>query len=129
MTKLLQYSSLTCENEQKKKKKKKKRGSKEKKLTESKNGDFFSVRRSDFSLKIWAIRPSVVFRTRRKAALRGEGFAWISDLRTLDKLLKSDTHAKPSPHRAAFLLVPKTVDGRGFSLLGFYFLFKYFTNV
>ena len=41
---------------------------------------FFSVRRSDFSLKIQAIRPSVVFGTRRKAALRGEGFAWVPDL-------------------------------------------------
>ena len=41
---------------------------------------FFSVRRSDFSLKIRAIRPSAVFGTRRKAALRGEGFAWVPDL-------------------------------------------------
>ena len=59
-----------------------------KKLTESKNGDFFSVRRSDFSLKIRAIRPSAVFGTRRKAALRGEGFVWVPDLRSLDKLLE-----------------------------------------
>ena len=35
------------------------------------NGDFFSVRRSGFSLKYRAIRPSVVFGTRRKAVLRG----------------------------------------------------------
>ena len=57
-------------------------------MTESKNGDFFSVRRSDFSLKIQAIRPSAVFGTRRKAALRGEGFAWVPDLRSLDKLFE-----------------------------------------
>ena len=36
--------------------------------------EVFGVRRSDFSLKIRAIRPSAVFGTRRKAALRGEGF-------------------------------------------------------
>ena len=48
----------------------------------------FSVRRSDFSLKIQAIRPSAVFGTRRKAALREEGFAWVPDLRSLDKLLE-----------------------------------------
>ena len=35
---------------------------------------------SDFSLEIRAIRPSVVFWTRRKAALRGEGFVWVPDL-------------------------------------------------
>ena len=34
------------------------------------------------------IRPSAVFGTRRKAALRGEGFAWVPDLRSLDKLLE-----------------------------------------
>ena len=41
---------------------------------------FFSVRRSDFFLQIRAIRPSAVFGTIRKAALRGEGFAWVPDL-------------------------------------------------
>ena len=46
------------------------------------------MRRSDFSLKIRAIRLSAVFGTRRKAALRGEGFAWVLDLRSLDKLLE-----------------------------------------
>ena len=30
--------------------------------------------------KIRAIRPSAVFGTRTKAALRGEGFAWVPDL-------------------------------------------------
>ena len=41
---------------------------------------------SSFSLESWEIRPSVVFGTRRKAALREEGFAWAPDLRSLDKL-------------------------------------------
>ena len=48
----------------------------------------FSMRRSDFSLKIQAIRLSAVFGTRRKAALRGEGFAWVPDLKSLDKNLE-----------------------------------------
>ena len=34
------------------------------------------------------IRPSAVFGARRKAALRGNGFALVSDLRSLDKLLE-----------------------------------------
>ena len=46
----------------------------------------FSVRRSDFSLKIRAIRPSAVFGTKRKAALREEGFAWVPDLGSFLKL-------------------------------------------
>ena len=46
----------------------------------------FRVRRLDFSLEYRAIRPSTVFETRRKAALRGEAYAWVSDLRSLDKL-------------------------------------------
>ena len=44
------------------------------------------MRRSDFSLKIRAIRPPAVFGTRREAALRGEGFAWVSDLGSFLKL-------------------------------------------
>ena len=48
----------------------------------------FLVRESSFSLEIQAIRPSVVFGTRRKAALRGEGFAWVPDLRSFLKLRK-----------------------------------------
>ena len=48
----------------------------------------FSVRRSDFSLKIWAIRSSAVFGTRRKAALRREGFVWVPDLGSFLKLLE-----------------------------------------
>ena len=43
---------------------------------------------STFSLEIRAIRPSAVFGTRRKAALRGEGFAWVPDLGSFLKLLK-----------------------------------------
>ena len=53
-------------------------------------GDFvcFIERVSNFSLEIHAIRPSSVFGTKREAALRGEGFAWVPDLRSLDKLLE-----------------------------------------
>ena len=46
----------------------------------------FRVRRCTFSLKYRAIRPSTVFRTRRKAALHGETYAWAPDLRIFDKL-------------------------------------------
>ena len=48
----------------------------------------FRERTSDFSLKYRAIRPSAVVGTRREAALRGESFAWVPDLRSLDKLLE-----------------------------------------
>ena len=48
----------------------------------------FRERRTSFSLEIWAIRPSAVFGTRRKAAPHEEGFAWVPDLRSLDKLLE-----------------------------------------
>ena len=41
---------------------------------------------SDFSLEIRAIRLSAVFGTRRKTALRGEGFAWVPDLGSFLKL-------------------------------------------
>ena len=47
---------------------------------------FFSERESSFSLEIRAIRPFAVFGARRKADLRSEGFAWVPDLRSLDKL-------------------------------------------
>ena len=46
----------------------------------------FRERTSDFSLKYRAIRPSAVIGTRREAALRGEGFAWVPDLRSFDKI-------------------------------------------
>ena len=41
---------------------------------------------SSFSLGFRAIQPSEFVGTRRKAALRREGFAWIPDLRSFDKL-------------------------------------------
>ena len=47
---------------------------------------FFRVRRLDFSLESWEIRPSAVVGTRREAALRGEGFAWVPDLGSFLKL-------------------------------------------
>ena len=40
---------------------------------------------TSFSLEIRAIRPSEFFRTRSKATLRGEGFAWVLDLGSLLK--------------------------------------------
>ena len=42
--------------------------------------------REHISLKIRAIRPSVVFGTKRRTALRGEGFAWLPDLGSFLKL-------------------------------------------
>ena len=50
----------------------------------SKSG--FRERVSDFSLSFRQIRPSAVFGTRRKAALRRAGYAWTLDLRSFDKL-------------------------------------------
>ena len=44
------------------------------------NGDFFREMMSSFSLEIRVIRSSAVFGTRRRTALRGEGFAWVPDL-------------------------------------------------
>ena len=44
------------------------------------------MRECCFSLEYPAIRPSTVFGTRRKAALRGEGFAWVPDLGCFLKL-------------------------------------------
>ena len=46
----------------------------------------FRERTSDFSLKYRAIRSSAIIGTRRETALRGEGFAWVLDLRSFDKL-------------------------------------------
>ena len=46
----------------------------------------FRERGTSFSLEIRAIGPSAVFGTRRKAALRGAGYAWTPDLRSFDKL-------------------------------------------
>ena len=41
---------------------------------------------SDFSLDLQQIRLSAVFGIRRKATLRGEGFAWVPDLGSFLKL-------------------------------------------
>ena len=49
---------------------------------------FSRERVSSFSLSFPAIRHLAVFGIRRKAALRGEGFAWVPHLRSLDKLLE-----------------------------------------
>ena len=46
----------------------------------------FRERTSCSSLEIREIRPSTAFGIRRKDALRGKGFAWVPDLRSLDKL-------------------------------------------
>ena len=46
----------------------------------------FRERMIFFSLKIRAIRLSVVFGIRRKAVLRRAGYAWTPDLRSFDKL-------------------------------------------
>ena len=43
---------------------------------------------SSFSLEYRAIQPSAIFRTRRKAALREEIYAWVPDLRGFGKLRK-----------------------------------------
>ena len=67
----------------------------------------FRVRRLDFSVEIRAIRPSAVFETRRRVALRGKGFAWVPDLRSFLKLREVEV----SPY------------------LGFIPSFKYFANV
>ena len=40
----------------------------------------------DFSLDLREIRPSAVFRTRRRTALRGEGFVWVPDFGSFLKL-------------------------------------------
>ena len=46
----------------------------------------FRERIPDFSLHLRAIRPSAVVGTRREAALRGEGFVWVPNLRSFEKL-------------------------------------------
>ena len=48
----------------------------------------FRERECNFSLDLREIRSSAVFGTRRKAALRGEGFAWVSDLGSFLNLLE-----------------------------------------
>ena len=41
---------------------------------------------SYFSIDLRVIRPSAVFGTRRRTALRGEGFSWVPDLGSFLKL-------------------------------------------
>ena len=68
-------------------------------------GDFRE--REHFSLEIHAIQPLAVFGTRRRTALRGEGFVWVPDLGSFFKLLEVGV----SPY---FRFIPS---------------FKYFANV
>ena len=53
-------------------------------------GDILGFRESvsSFSRSFCEIRPSATFGTRRKAALREKGFAWVPDLRSFLKLLE-----------------------------------------
>ena len=46
----------------------------------------FRERVSSFSLSFYAIRPSAVFGTRKRTALRGKGFALVLDLGSFLKL-------------------------------------------
>ena len=48
----------------------------------------FSERVSSFSLGLRTIRPSKVFRARRKVALSGQAYAWNPVLRSFDKIYK-----------------------------------------
>ena len=65
----------------------------------------FREKVSVFSLDLRQIRLSAVFGTRKRTALRREGFAWVPDLGSFFKLLEVGV----SPY------------------LGFYALFKCFT--
>ena len=67
----------------------------------------FRERECNFSLDLREIRPSAVFGTRRRTALRGEGFMWVPDLGSFLKLREVGV----SPY------------------LGFIPSFKYFANV
>ena len=46
----------------------------------------FSLRERDFSLNLWAIRPSKFVGTRRKVVLREEAYVWTPVLRSFVKL-------------------------------------------
>ena len=50
------------------------------------NGVEFRVRISNFCLEIRAIQLSAIFGTRRRTALRKEGFTWVPDLGSFLKL-------------------------------------------
>ena len=64
------------------------------KTWEAKKGDpvaeisSFRERVSSFSLSFCTIRPLALFEARRKVALRGKGYAWVPNLRSLDKILE-----------------------------------------
>ena len=77
---------LICHNS-KSQKREIKRGGDAVAVGKNENGGF-RERVSYFSLEIWAIRPSTVFGTRRRTALRGEGFAWVPNLGSFFKLLE-----------------------------------------
>ena len=49
-------------------------------------GFVFRERVCDFFLRSWAIGRSDFVGTRRKAVLRSEGFAWVTVIRSFDKL-------------------------------------------
>ena len=59
-----------------------------KKKRSSSFGSHFLERECLPSLSFCAVQPLAVFGARRKTALRREGFAWVPDLRSLDKLLE-----------------------------------------
>ena len=78
-----------------------------------------SERESSFSLEIRAIRSSVVFGTRRRTALRGEGFAWIPELGSFLKLREVGV----SPYlgfilRLSTMLMFRLVEALNGSLIG-----------
>ena len=56
---------------------------------------------SDFSLDLRQIRPSAVFGTKRRTALRGESFAGVLDLGSFFKLLKVEI----SPYLSFILIL------------------------
>ena len=66
-------------------KKRPKRGKGERTLQEVRYFGF-RERECNFSLKYREIRPSAVFGTRRRTALRGDGFAWVPDFGSFLKL-------------------------------------------
>ena len=55
-------------------------------VVEKENNGGFRERRTSFSLESWEIQPSAIVGTRREAALRREGFAWVPDLGSFLKL-------------------------------------------
>ena len=60
----------------------------------------FRERECNFSLDLREIRPSAVVGTRGKVVLLNEGFAWVLDLRSLDKLFEVEV----SPYLGLFFV-------------------------